>query len=220
MFCRKEIETKLGYTFKNEKLLFEAFTHVTYANKHGGLHNDRMEYLGDAVLQLVVTNWQYAANPKATAGKLTAERQRLVCQNALDSAIDALGVWEYLLYEGTMQNLQGKPKSSLFEAIVAAIYLDGGYKAAEKFIIKHGNLKAGKAVDNPKGDLKEFLEKRGAPPPRYETVKTGKDHAPMFYTTVYAFGENAKGEGKSKKEAESLASARLLWELTNLNKNK
>ena len=68
--------------------------------------------------------------------------------------------------------------------------------------------------------MKEFLEKRGENPPRYETVKTGKDHTPMFYTTVYALGESAKGEGKSKKEAESLASARLLWELTKLKKNK
>lgn len=220
MLFREEIEKKLGYTFQNVDLLREAFTHVTYANTHGGTHNDRMEYLGDAVLQLVVTNWQYARNPKATAGKLTAERQRLVCQNALDSAIDALDVWKYLLYEGTVHNLQGKPKSSLFEAVVAAIYLDGGYKAAETFILKHGNLTAGQSVDNPKGDLKEFLEKRGEKPPRYETVKTGKDHTPMFYTTVYALGESAKGEGKSKKEAESLASARLLWELTKLKKNK
>jgi ribonuclease-3 len=218
MRFRDEIEKKLGYTFRDERLLDEAFTHVTYANKHGGVHNDRMEYLGDAVLQLVVTNWQYARNDKATAGKLTAERQKLVCQNALDSAIDALDVWQYLLYEGTEQNLQGKPKSSLFEAIVAAIYLDGGYKAAETFIVKHGNLSAGKAVDNPKGDLKEFLEKRGEEPPRYETVKTGKDHAPMFYTTAYALGESAKGEGKSKKDAESLAAARLLWELTKSKK--
>ena len=67
---------------------------------------------------------------------------------------------------------------------------------------------------------KEFLEKRGEEPPRYETVKTGKDHAPMFYTTAYALGESAKGEGKSKKDAESLAAARLLWELTKSKKKK
>ncbi len=217
-FSRSEIERKIGYTFRDEDLLREAFTHVTYVNRHGGKHNDRLEYLGDAVLELIVTNWQFANEPTATAGKLTAERQRLVCQNALDSAVDALDIWQYLRYEGTEYNLNGKPKSSLFEAVTAAIYLDGGYRAAEKFVLEHGNLQAGRVADNPKGDLKEFLEARGAQPPRYETEKSGKDHAPIFHTTVYALGENAKGEGKSKKESEGLAAARLLWELKNNRK--
>ena len=208
-----EIEKKLGYTFKDKSLLQEAFTHVTYSNRHNVKHNDRLEYLGDAVLQLVVTVWQYDRQDNATAGKMTSERQKLVCQNALDSAVDGLDVWQYLLYEGSEYNLQGKPKSSLFEAIVAAIYLDGGMDAAKKFILEHGNLTAGKSIDNPKGELKEFLEKRGEKEPVYRTEKTGKDHAPVFHTTVYALGESAKGEGKTQKEAQAIAAARLLWEL-------
>jgi ribonuclease-3 len=218
MLPYQEIEKKLGYTFKDKTLLQEAFTHVTYSNRHGVKHNDRLEYLGDAVLQLVVTVWQFDRKDDATAGKMTSERQKLVCQNALDSAIDGLGVWKYLLYEGSEQNLQGKPKSSLFEAIVAAIYLDGGMNAANKFIHDHGNLQAGRLISNPKGDLKEFLEKRGEKEPVYKVEKTGKDHAPVFYATAYALGESAKGEGKTQKEAQAMAAARLLWELKKKNK--
>ena len=213
MIAYEEIEKILGYTFKDKTLLLEAFTHVTYASQNNCPHNDRLEYLGDAVLQLVVSEWQYKKDSTATAGKMTAERQKLVCQNALDSAVDALGIWKYLLYKGTMQNLHGKPKSSLFEAVVAAIYLDGGYKAASKFIIKYGNLSAGRPMENTKGELKELLEKYGEQPPRYVTEKYGKDHAPIFNCVAYALGESAKGQGKSKKEAETVAAARLLWEI-------
>ncbi len=209
----EEIEKKLGYTFKQKSLLEEAFIHVSYAHHTGGVHNDRMEYLGDAVLQMVVTEWQYKMDRQATAGKMTNQRQKLVCKNALDSAIDGLDVFGYLLHEGTEYNLNGKPKSSLFEAITAAIYLDGGYSAAKKFIFKHGNLRLDGKTSNPIGDLKEYLEKRGHKQPSVDVEKIGKDHSPTFYCVVRAMGEQAKGEGRTIKEAQATASARLLWEL-------
>ncbi len=212
-FPHAEIEQKLGYTFKNKSLLEEAFTHKSYANSFGGKHNDRMEYLGDAVLELVVTEWQYDKDKTATAGKMTSVRQKLVCQPALDSAIDGLGVYGYLRYKGTEFNLKGKPKSSLFEAIVAAIYLDSGYAAAKRFIFKHGNIHLPLSETNAIGELKEFLEKRGQAPAKSTFEKTGKDNAPHFYCTLQAMGEEAQGEGKSKREATSVAAARLLWEL-------
>lgn len=212
-----EIEKKIGYTFKDKALLEEAFTHKTYSNAYGGKHNDRLEYLGDAVLELVITEWQYDKDEKATSGKMTSVRQKLVCQPALDSAIDGLGVYGYLRYKGTEYNLQGKPKSSLFEAIVAAIYLDGGYKNAKRFILKHGNIHIESQATNAIGELKEFLEKLGEPRATSSFTKTGKDNAPHFYCTLKAMGEEAKGEGKSKKEAEATASARLLWELKKKN---
>ena len=208
-----EIEKKLGYTFKDKTLLEEAFTHVTYSNRHNVKHNDRLEYLGDAVLELVVTEWQYDKDEKATSGKMTSQRQKLVCQPALDSAIDALGVYGYLRYKGTEYNLQGKPKSSLFEAIVAAIYLDGGYKQAKRFILKHGNIHIEPQTTNAIGELKEYLEKRGKPPATSAFTRTGKDNAPHFYCTLKAMGEEAQGEGKTKREANATAAARLLWEL-------
>jgi ribonuclease-3 len=215
-----EIEKKLGYTFKDKTLLKEAFTHVTYSNRHNVKHNDRLEYLGDAVLQLVVTEWQYGVLAMASEGVMTKERQRLVCKNALDSAVDGLGVWEYLLAYGTEYNKKGKAKSSLFEAIVAAIYLDGGYRQAKAFVLHHGNLRMDMQAGNPKGELQEYAQARGTQLPRYETVKSGKDDSPIFHSTVYLFDEQAVGEGKTRKEAEATAATRLLWELTNNPKTK
>ena len=216
-FPYAEIERKIGYTFKNKALLKEAFTHSSYAHRYGGPNNERLEYLGDAVLQFAVTEWQYRKDKNATEGRMTASRQRLVCKDALDSAIDGLHVWEYLRSAGTEYNVKGKAKSSLFEAIIAAIYLDGGYQAAKKFVLVHGNLKLDVTANNPKGDLKEFLEKIGEQEPRYESEKTGKDNAPLFHCTAFAMGEAAKGSGKTKKEAEAVAAYRLLHELERKN---
>lgn len=210
-----EIERKLGYVFKNKALLEEAFTHVSYAHHTGGIHNDRMEYLGDAVLQMVVTEWQYKMDRQATAGRMTAQRQKLVCKNALDSAVDGLDIFSYLLHEGTEYNLNGKPKSSLFEAVTAAIYLDGGYHEAKQFVFRHGNLRLDGKTSNPIGDLKEYLERRGEKQAVATVEKYGKDHSPVFHCTLCAMDEEAKGEGKTIKEAQATASARLLWELKN-----
>lgn len=211
----ERIEKKLGYTFHNKNLLMEAFTHASYANRYGVKSNERLEYLGDSVLQLVVTEWQYRQDPEATEGKLTAKRQKIVCKDALDSAVDGLGVWEDLLAVGTQYNVRGKAKSSLFEAITAAIYLDGGYKAAKRFILEHGNVKFDVQEDNPIGELKEFLEKRKAGEPREEWEKAGSDNSPVFRVELFALGESAKGAGKTKREAKATAAARLLWELRN-----
>ena len=214
-FPYAEIEKKIGYVFRNKALLLQAFTHSSYTHRNGGENNERLEYLGDTVLQLVITEWQYFADKDAHEGKLTSQRQKLVCKNALDSAVDALDVWRYLRWEGTENNVQGKAKSSLFEAITASVYLDGGYKNAKKFVLEHGNVRVNKETGNPKGELKEFLEKRGLGAPRYEVEKTGKDNAPIFHCEVYALGASARGDGKTKKEAEATAAARLLWEITN-----
>jgi ribonuclease-3 len=111
--------------------------------------------------------------------------------------------------------LNGKPKSSLFEAVTAAIYLDGGYQAAKQFIFRHGNLRLDGKSSNPIGDLKEYLEHRGEKQAVATVEKFGKDHSPIFYCTLNAMGEEAKGEGKTIKEAQATASVRLLWELKN-----
>jgi ribonuclease-3 len=209
-----EIERKLGYAFRKKTLLDEAFTHATYVHRHGGKDNDRLEYLGDAVLGAVIAEMQYGRGDKATAGQMTQERAKLVCKSALDSATDGLGVWQYLRYEGTRENLRGKPKSSLFEAIVGAIFLDGGYDCAKAFIHAHGVLKAPAKKENSIGDLQEFLQARGEPLPNYgKPLKTGKDHAPIFRCSVTAMGESAEGEGKNIAEAKQLAASRLLFEL-------
>ena len=212
-FPHGEVEQKLGYVFTDKALLKQAFTHSSFANIWGDKDNERMEYLGDAVLELVVTQWQFE-NDKRPEGKLSATRQHFVRKEALDSLIDGLGVYEYLIYSGSQDNLSDKTKSDLFEAIVAAIYLDGGYEAAQKFVLAHGNLSLQKEIHNYKGELQEWLQERGEEPPKYSSIKTGKDHAPTFKCEVTALGESAEGEGKTIKEAEAFAANRLLWELT------
>ncbi len=213
-FPYEEIEARIGYVFKNKALLKQAFTHSTYANTTGAESNERMEYLGDAVLELVVTEWQYQRDGRAE-GQLSASRQKYVCRDALDSAVDGLGIYRYLLVKGGERNLGDKSKSNLFEAVTAAIYLDGGYPSARKFILKHGNIRATDERRNYKGELQEFLQARGEKPPQYISKKEGPDHAPLLYCTVTAMGESAQGQGKNRREAESLAASRLLWELKN-----
>ncbi len=207
------IEEKIGYVFKDKTLLKEAFTHSSYANAYGGRDNERMEYLGDAVLQLAVTEWQYARHEKAEEGVLTRERQRLVCEEALLEAVKALQLESYLLYFGGRANIGKKTVSSLFETVVAAIYLDGGYAPAKEFIVNHGRLEEEAYPTNNKGALQEYLQKRGKEPPTYEVKKTGKDNAPIFQAVATAEGVSAIGDGRSKKEAEQEAALLLLEKL-------
>ena len=212
-FPVKEIEKKIGYTFRDKALLKEAFTHSTYANAKGGKDNERMEYLGDAVLQLVVTEWQYLKNARAEEGELTRQRQKFVCEEALDEAVRGLGLQQYLLVSGGKANVGRKTVSSLFETVIAAIYLDGGYEFAKSFILRHGNLETKPVSVNYKGVLQEFLQSKGETLPTYKTVKSGKDNAPTFVATAVAMGKTATGEGGSKREAEQQAAKVLLDKL-------
>ena len=219
-FPYADLEKKLGYQFKDKALLKEAFTHSTYANMHGGKDNERMEYLGDAVLQLVVTEWQYFDNAKAEEGELTRQRQKYVCGDALDEAVRGLGLEKYLLLEGGRANVGKKTVSSLFETVVAAIYLDGGYEPAKTFIVKHGRLETEEIPTNYKGELQESLQRRGLELPKYQAEKTGKDNAPVFTAVATAEGESASGQGGSKKEAEQFAAKALIEKLRQSNKLK
>lgn len=205
-----EIENKIGYSFKNRELLLEAFTHSTYVNVYGGRDNERMEYLGDAVLQLVVTEWQFERYQKADEGMMTRGRQKLVCEEALLDAVRGLGIEKYLLVAGSRSNVGKKTVSSLFETVTAAIYLDGGYTQARKFIEKFGLDHIRPRTENSKGELQEYLQDLGEKPPVYETEKIGKDNAPVFYATASALGRKERGEGKSKRQAEQSAAANLL----------
>ncbi|MBE7085653.1 MAG: ribonuclease III [Clostridiales bacterium] len=212
-FPYTELEKKLGYVFQNKALLKEAFTHSTYANKYGGEDNERMEYLGDAVLQLVVTEWQYVTHARSDEGDLTKCRQKLVCEEALDKAVRALGLQQYLLTVGGAANVGRKTVSSIFETVVAAIYLDGGYTAAKEFIYRHGMLHDVTEEKNPKGALQEYLQKFGKEPPVYVCKQSGKDNAPIFRCEARAAGFCEIGEGGSKKEAESAAASAMLEKL-------
>lgn len=211
-FPYAEIEEKLGYTFKDKALLKTAFTHSTYANNVGGKDNERMEYLGDAVLQLLVTERQFLTS-SANEGSLTQARQRLVCEDALYDAVKKLGLEGYLLISGGKSNVGKKTVSSLYETSLAAIYLDGGYASAKAFVEK--TLLEEKTVSegNPKSRLQEFLQSKGWALPVYESKKKGKDNAPVFECKVSAQGKTAYGEGGSKRQAEQNAARSLLDKL-------
>ncbi len=213
-FPYDELEAKIGYRFKNRELLKEAFIHSSYANKYGCKDNERLEYLGDSVLQLIVTEWQYKTREKASEGELTKERQKLVCEDALFDAVQELGLDYYLLKFGSRANIGKKTISSLFESVVAAIYLDGGYEIAKDFILNHGLVYEIAETRNPKSALQEFLQSRGEDLPVYTVQKTGKDNAPTFKAKAEAMGLTAVGKGKSKRAAEQAAASDLYDKLS------
>ena len=212
-FPVSEIEEKLGYTFKDKELLKRAFVHASYGRSKNLPDNERLEYLGDAVLQLVVTEWQYLRD-EVDEGKMTKYRQQLVREETLLAEVEELGLEKYLLYSGKRGvNVAEKAFSSIFETVVAAIYLDGGYEPVKEFILKRMSDRDDK---NYKGELQEFLQKRGEEYPVYSFEKQGKDNAPTYVVTAQALSKSATGEGRSKKSAEQLAAKGLLEELKKL----
>lgn len=209
-----EAEKKIGYTFKNKPLLVQAFTHCTYANKFGGEDNERLEFLGDSVLQLIVTEELYARKGKLSEGEMTALRQQYVSGAALQTAVEKTGAEKLLLYFGKAENIGNKAVQSLFESVLAAIYLDGGGAAGEgyenaRMFVKNQLFRGEK--ENCKGELQEYLQGNGRPLPVYETLsKTGADNAPVFSVRVSAGNLGAQGKGTSIKKAEEQAAKRLL----------
>ena len=206
------LQEKIGYNFQNFTLLEKAFTHSTYSEAHGGEDNERMEYLGDAVLQLVVSKKQYLSAVKKSEGEMTKERQTHVCQAALLKQAEALELEKYLRFVGSQANVGDKTVSSLYETLLAAIYLDGGFAAAETFV---NRFYPNTEVDvNYIGKLQEFLQKRGAALPVYsEAEKTGEDHKPTFRVSVSALGVTVEGTGGSVSKARRAAAKKLLERL-------
>ncbi len=209
-----DAETRLKYKFRDGSLLETAFTHSTYANAHGTESNERLEYLGDSVLQLVVSELLYFQESDGgkglSEGEMTTLRQTLVRKEALLAAAGRLELGKYLLAEGGAANVGDKTISSLFETVTAAIYLDGGYEAAKTFVLTNLENTDIRSTRNYKGLLQEWLQKRGCPHPDYEGTKTGKDNSPVFVCTARGGGAEAEGTGRSKVSAEQEAAKKLL----------
>lgn len=218
VFSAEEVEKRLGYVFRDKRLLKEAFTHSSYANRYGCVSNERLEFLGDSVLQLVVSEELYKKQ-RQSEGQMTAVRAKAVSKEPLEKAVLKLDVKKFLLTDGNEnENVGKKAVSSLFESVLAAIYLDGdgangdGYKNAAAFVKKH--VEMGQKV-NYKGELQEFLQGKKLPLPVYgEPIKTGAENAPHFQVKVVSRGESAVGEGTTKKEAENEAAKKLLERLS------
>jgi ribonuclease-3 len=217
------LQTRLGHSFQNPALLELALTHPSIAHEQGAptQHNQRLEFLGDAVLQLVLTQELYEKFPTYDEGPLTKARAKLVNRRALAEKGRLLGLGENLVVSRGEETHGGRERPSAladaFEAVLGAIFLDGGFPAARNFVLNHfreaftslGNIPI---LENPKGELQEYLQARSAEAPRYQMLSTsGPDHDRVFECTVHHEGrELARGRGKSKKDAESEAARAAL----------
>ncbi len=197
----KSAEDALSYHFSDRNLLLTAFTHSTYAEYSGEESNERLEFLGDAVLQLVVTEF-LVAKRKEDEGTLTNLRKQYVSGDALSPVTERMGLMRFLRYSGGENNLKGKPRSSLFEAVAGAIYLDGGLGAAKAFLSR--NLEFKRIVDY-KTMLQEYVQDRTKSTPVYVT----EGDQGNYESTVSALGKSAAGRGESKKAAEKQAAKNL-----------
>ena len=220
------LQERLGYTFRDDSLLRVALTHPSVAHEQNGSveHNQRLEFLGDAVLQLVLTKELYEKFPEFEEGPLTKGRAKLVNRRALGEHGRAIGLGAHLILSRGEDLHGGRERSSAladaFEALLGAIFLDGGYDVAREFILREfnrafGELKHLPVLDNPKGELQELLQAASAEAPQYQVVSSsGPDHDRIFECIVRHGGlELARGVGKSKKSAESEAALAALKKL-------
>jgi len=217
------LQIRLGYHFRDEARLRLALTHPSLAHEQGARleHNQRLEFLGDAVLQLVLTRELYEKFSAFDEGPLTKARAKLVNRRALAVHGRALGLGDHLIVSRGEELNGGRERPSAladaYEALVGAIFLDGGFDLAREFILREfhaafGQLSVIPILENPKGELQEFLQARSPEAPLYHVLSaTGPDHDRVFECTVHHAGvELARGSGKSKKAAESKAALAAL----------
>jgi ribonuclease-3 len=216
----------IAYKFRDENLLRLALTHPSVAHESGVAmaHNQRLEFLGDAVLSLVLTQKLYEQFPALDEGPLTKARAKLVNRQSLAGRARSLGLGAHLILSRGEEMSGGRDRESaladVYEAILGAIFLDGGFDAAREFILGEftaafGELTVLPSIENPKGELQELLQARSPQPPEYQTLQiAGTDHDPLFECAVSHEGiELARGRGKNKKAAESEAALAALEKL-------
>ena len=209
----------LGYQFKNPALLHRALTHPSM----GAQDNQRLEFLGDAVLQYLMSDILYAAHPNDQEGKLTHHRALLVCEAALSQVARGLHVGEALIMDKGEELTGGRDKPSVLcdamEAILAAVYLDGGMEEARKIVVNHWPRPEDvqRPMQDSKGALQEYLQKDGGDAPTYEIVsQSGPPHDRLFEARVLRYGQElSHGTGRTKKQAEQAAALSALNQLTN-----
>ena len=220
-----QIQNIIGYKFKKEKLLETALTHSSYANEHksnGTVCNERLEFVGDSVLGFICAELLFKRYPDKTEGEMSKMRSSLVCESALAEYASIIDLGNYLLL-GHGENLAGgreRPStlSDAFEALIAAIYIDGGMENAKKFVIPFltGALNSNKQTHVLNRDYKTVLQEIAQQNPgeiiSYETVgESGPDHNKCFTVNVYLNSNLlATADGKSKKEAEQNAAHEAL----------
>ena len=222
------LKEKFDISFKNEALLVEAMTHSSYANEHKemkGIYNERIEFLGDAVLELIISDWLFRQFPHFKEGQLTKLRAQIVCEDSLSMLAKECSLNEYMLL-GKGETLSGgreKPAvlCDVFEAFIGALYLDKGMEEVQRFLdqvivpkIKNGRYEL---ITDFKTELQEYLQQNGTVHIRYELIKEeGPSHDKVFTVQVTVDGKKYKtASGKTKKAAEQMAAKLTMEELTN-----
>ena len=218
-----DLQNKIGYQFKNPALLNEALTHSSYANEHKSQHikyNERLEFLGDSVLSIVVSDYIYKNCPELPEGELTKLRASLVCEKSLYEFAKKIDLGKYLILSKGERNNGGTDRPSIlsdaFEALIAAIYIDGGIAPASKhilnFVIPAIKNSKKKKINDYKTTLQEIIQKNPGEKLEYVLVReSGRDHNKHFVVEVH-LNSNVigKGGGRSKKEAEQQAAREAL----------
>lgn len=218
-----DLQNKIGYQFKNPALLNEALTHSSYANEHKSQHikyNERLEFLGDSVLSIVVSDYIYKNCPELPEGELTKLRASLVCEKSLYEFAKKIDLGKYLILSKGERHNGGADRPSIlsdaFEALIAAIYIDGGLAPASKhilnFVIPAIKNSKKKKINDYKTTLQEIIQKNPGERLEYVLVKeSGPDHNKHFVVEVH-LNSNVigKGGGRSKKEAEQQAAREAL----------
>jgi ribonuclease-3 len=220
----KEFEEIIGINFANKDLLKQAFTHRSYLNEHKDseiVHNERLEFLGDAVLELIVTEYLYNKYIDENEGDLTSYRAALVNADTMSKAASKIKMNDFLLLSKGEAKDTGRARqiilANTIEALIGAIFLDQGYETAKYFISKNifhliDNIVAEKAWMDAKSNFQEAAQENENVTPSYKTIKEeGPDHDKIFTVGVYLDKELISiGMGKSKQEAEQEAAKTAL----------
>jgi len=222
----KKLEKTIGYTFKNTSLLELALTHSSASNERGKGRlgcNERLEFLGDSILGYFTAEYLFGTYPDKPEGEMTKIRAELVCEQSLARVAEKLGLGDYLRLGRGEELGGGRTRPSItadaVEAVLAAIYLDGGAEAAKKFVYGFILTEAARAAKEGSHDyktlLQELVQRGGAESPVYRMAgESGPDHNKTFTFTVAINGQVVgEGSGRSKKEAEQMAARMALEEL-------
>ena len=217
-----ELEEKLGYVFRDKSLLASALSHSSYANERKAIgynSNERLEFLGDAVLGFVTADVLYRVDPALLEGRMTKLRAELVCETALHKTALELELGRYLRLGKGEEHTGGRERPSILadavEAVIAALYLDGGFDVSRRFIMAHVLAGADIACE-PTGDwkteLQEFIQQKPGRTLAYELLsESGPDHDKLFqFRVLLDDTEIGRGQGRTKKEAEQSAASAAL----------
>lgn len=227
----KEFQKNIGYQFKEPEILNLAFTHSSFSNEHKNFsdHNERLEFLGDSVANLVVTDLLFQELGSVPEGVMTKIRATIVCESSFACASRELGIPKYLLLGKGEELSGGRDRASLladaFEAFCGALYLDAGYEVVREFLLSRykdkimNDIKNDKVSTDYKTTLQEFYHKKFKGKVKYRLIKEeGPDHNKVFHVNVMANDNTIGcGVGKSKKESEHNAAKDALMKLGYLN---